>query len=148
MGETLTAICADESMPDRVTVWRWCEANEEFRNAYARARDEQVETFVDQTIDISDDARNDWMARLGDEDAGEGWVANGEHIQRSRLRVDTRKWVAAKLKPKKYGERQTLEHEGTVTHYVVEVPAPSGDTNQWLNGLSSGGHSPAPSSTS
>jgi hypothetical protein len=34
-----------------------------------------------------------------------GWVLNGEHVQRSRLRVDTRKWFASKVAPKIYGDK-------------------------------------------
>jgi len=61
-------------------------------------------------LDIADDGRNDWMERHGKEDAG--WQANGENIQRSRVRIDTRKWLASKLKPKKYGDKVDLTHGG------------------------------------
>ena len=37
-----------------------------------------------------------------------------EHVQRSRLRVDARKWIASKLKPKKYGDYQKHEHTGSL----------------------------------
>jgi membrane protein implicated in regulation of membrane protease activity len=37
-------------------------------------------------------------------------VVNGEHIQRSRVRIDARKWKASKLAPKKYGEK--IQHAG------------------------------------
>lgn len=77
-----------------------------------RAREAQADTLADELLDISDDARNDWMKRNhGDDDPG--WVANGEHIQRSRLRVDTRKWIASKLKPKKYGDKLELASDPT-----------------------------------
>jgi hypothetical protein len=36
-------------------------------------------------------------------------IVNLEHIQRDRLRVDVRKWIASKLRPKKYGDRTTVE---------------------------------------
>lgn len=36
---------------------------------------------------------------------GEDEKYNGDAVQRSKLRVDARKWVAAKLKPKKYGDK-------------------------------------------
>lgn len=106
-GESLRSICRSDEMPGLSTVYRWLLAHEEFREQYARAKDEQADTLADEIIEISDDARNDWMERHGEQDAG--WVANGEHIQRSRLRVDARKWIASKLKPKKYGDRQVIE---------------------------------------
>lgn len=69
--------------------------------------------MVDDMLDIADDARNDYMA-ANDPD-NPGYKLNGEHINRSRLRVDARKWIAAKLKPKKYGEKVEHEHSGRLT---------------------------------
>jgi len=34
------------------------------------------------------------MQRRGNDERG-GWELNGEHIQRSRVRIDTRKWMLA-----------------------------------------------------
>jgi hypothetical protein len=55
------------------------------------------------------------MERLDDDGKPIGWQLNGEHLQRSRLRVDTRKWIASKLKPKKYGDKVEHEHSGKLT---------------------------------
>ena len=106
-GESLRTICLDEHMPGKSTVFRWLSANEAFQDHYARARELQAETLFDDVLEIADDARNDWMERRGEEDVG--WAVNGENIQRSKLRIDARKWMAGKLQPKKYGER--VEHE-------------------------------------
>ncbi|HRP05296.1 MAG TPA: hypothetical protein PLV87_10330, partial [Opitutaceae bacterium] len=67
--------------------------------------------MADEMMEIADDARNDWMERRGEEDAG--WQVNGEHIQRSRLRVDTRKWMLSKALPKLYGEKQEIDHKSS-----------------------------------
>ena len=120
-GESLRAICADDAMPDKSTVLRWL-ANEEhasFRDQYARAREMQADHLAEDILEISDDARNDWMERNHGE-ADPGWVANGEHIQRSRLRVDSRKWLASKLAPKKYGDKVT--HAGDADNPLQLVP--------------------------
>lgn len=109
-GESLRAICRDEDMPSQSMVFRWLEANEAFRERYARARELQADTFADELTEICDDGRNDWMERNAGED--KGWQANGENIQRARLRVDTRKWIASKLKPKKYGDKIETTHQG------------------------------------
>lgn len=109
-GESLRSICTSEDMPVQSTVFRWLVKNEEFREQYTRAREAQADTLFDDILDIADDARNDWMERRGEEDAG--WQANGEHIQRSRLRVDARKWMAGKLAPKKYGDKQQMQVAG------------------------------------
>lgn len=111
-GRSLRSICQADDMPSCTTVFVWLQKHPEFTEQYVRAREAQADTLADELLDISDDARNDWMKRNhGDDDPG--WVANGEHIQRSRLRVDTRKWIASKLKPKKYGDKLELASDPT-----------------------------------
>lgn len=113
-GRSLRSICLADDMPNAGTVCRWLASNETFREQYERAREAQADTLADELLDIADDGTNDWMERYDDEDKKRGWVENGEALARSRLRVDTRKWVAAKLKPKKYGDKQQVEHSGAV----------------------------------
>jgi hypothetical protein len=69
-----------------------------------------MEAWADEIVDICDDASNDWMERNNGDDKESSWVLNGEHVQRSRLRIDTRKWLLSKLKPEKYGDK--LQHGG------------------------------------
>ena len=104
-GESLRTICRSDGMPSRTEVFRWLadDANAAFRDQYARAKEFGIEAMADDIQEISDDARNDWMEANGEDNAG--WRANGEHIQRSRLRVDSRKWILSKLAPKKYGDK-------------------------------------------
>jgi hypothetical protein len=113
-GESLRAICRDEDMPDRQTVTNWLIKDETFFGQYTRAREAQADCLVDEILEISDDGRNDWMERRSEAEKGagveSGWVLNGEHVQRSRLRVDTRKWFASKVFPKRYGDK--VEHSG------------------------------------
>jgi hypothetical protein len=108
-GESLRAICADEGMPGRTTVWRWLEASEAFRNQYARAREAQAESLADDIVTIADDGRNDtWL-----DDAGNR-VNMPDVIARSKLRVDARKWILSKLKPGTYGDKVETTHRGGV----------------------------------
>jgi hypothetical protein len=102
-GESLRTICRDEGMPSKATVFSWLRTKPDFLDQYARAKEESADALTDEMLEISDDARNDWMERHDGENVG--WQANGEHIQRSRLRIETRKWLASKLKPKKYGDK-------------------------------------------
>jgi hypothetical protein len=120
-GESLRTICADEDMPSRVSVYRWLEADEALRDQYARAREEQADTLFDEILEIADDGRNDWMERNGEEDRG--WRENGEALGRARLRIDARKWMAGKLRPKKYGERLALAGDGDAPLTVVIAPS-------------------------
>ena len=124
-GESLRSICEDSDMPNKETVRRWLRDGEDLRAQYARAREIQADTLFDEMLDIADDARNDWMEKRGEDDAG--WVANGEHIQRSRLRIDARKWMAGKLRPKVYGDKLDLSStDGSMTPQptIIEFVAP------------------------
>lgn len=110
-GESLLKICREDAMPSRGTIFRWLIENVEFKNKYEAAREMQAELFADELNEIADDGTNDWM-ESADKEGGVGYKLNGEHIQRSRLRIDTRKWIASKLKPKKYGDKIQAEHTG------------------------------------
>lgn len=104
-GESLTQICrTSEHLPHRATVFRFIATDKEFRDSYAEARAIQADTMADEILDIADDAENDWMLREGKGDAP-AWVINGEHVQRSRLRIESRKWLMGKLRPKVYGDK-------------------------------------------
>jgi len=107
-GESLRAICSEDDMPNKATVFRWLAKHTEFSDQYARARDEQAETLFDEILDIADDSRNDWVAAHGDDDGNQGWRENTEAIRRSQMRIDARKWMAGKLKPKKYSEKHII----------------------------------------
>lgn len=115
-GESVRAICLDDDMPGQSTVYQWLIAHKEFQEQYARARETQADYYAEEIIEISDDGRNDWMERRSESEKGAGvntgWVLNGEHVQRSRLRVDARKWIAARLAPKKYGDKLETTIEG------------------------------------
>lgn len=108
-GISLRTVCLADDMPNKSTVFRWLRTNEEFRDQYEIAKAECADAYADEIIDIADDGSNDYMTRKNS-DGSEYEVVNSEHIQRSRLRVDARKWVASKLKPKKYGDKTT--HSG------------------------------------
>lgn len=116
-GVSLRSVCKAEGMPDKSTVFRWLRLYPEFRDQYTRAKEESADALVEEILDIADNGSNDWMAD-NDKD-NPGYKTNGEAINRSRLRVDTRKWIASKMKPKKYGEK--IEHEHTATDDLVDA---------------------------
>jgi len=143
-GEPLTRICRDEKMPSLTTVYRWLADDQhvQFRDMYARCREDQADTMADEILEIADDGLNDWIVRAGDGEEGGGIVFNSEHVQRSRLRVDARKWIAAKLKPRKYGDRVTQEHTGGVE--ITHKRSADDLTDDELAAIAAGG-CPAPS---
>ena len=111
-GESLRSIGGDEGMPSQRTIYRWLAVHEGFRQQYARARETQADTIFDEILDIADNSTNDWMEKHGDQGENIGWRENGEAMQRAKLRVDARKWMASKLAPKKYGDSQLLKLAG------------------------------------
>lgn len=110
-GKSVREICVADDMPGCSTVYRWLQSNETFREQYVRAREVQAERLAEEIIEIADDGTNDWMERQR-KDGSTETVVDQENINRSRLRVDARKWVASKLLPKKYGDRVTTELTG------------------------------------
>lgn len=107
-GLSLRQTCQLEGMPAASAVHRWLNDHPEFQEQYAKARQVLCEHWADEILDIADDGTNDWMNRPGD-DGEEVRVIDHEHIARSRLRVDTRKWVLSKLSPKKWGDKQEID---------------------------------------
>ena len=94
-GKSLVTILKKKGMPSYTRVMVWLQENEGFRDRYARARADQADFLADEILAISDKATK---------------AKDNVTIQAARLRIDTRKWVASKLKPKKYGER--VAHAG------------------------------------
>lgn len=111
-GKSLKSICEPEDMPCKATVYLWLQQKPEFLDLYVRAREDQADTLADEIIDIADDSKHDIMI-VTNADGTEREVENREVVNRSRLRVDARKWVASKLKPKKYGD--AMIHKGDET---------------------------------
>ena len=93
-----------DDMPVESTIYLWLYKNKEFSEMYTHAKLFQADLLAEECLDIADDSRNDWMEALGDDDQGFGWRFNGDHVNRCRLRIDTRKFFAVKLLPKKYGK--------------------------------------------
>lgn len=109
-GVTLTQISKRPGMPGVTTILAWA-MNDKlgFYEQYARAREIGYQRMADQLIDIADDGRNDWE-EIETRD-GSFIKLNREATERSKLRVDTRKWLLSKALPKIYGEKVDVKHE-------------------------------------
>ena len=110
-GESVRLIAEDKDMPAQKTVYNWLKDRPEFLQQYMRAREDQADFWAEEIIEISDNT-NDDITTKKNPDGTEYDTVNHEHIQRSRLRVDSRKWLASKLKPKRYGDTKKLELAG------------------------------------
>ena len=109
IGRVLQNGWEGQTLPRYSTFMLWLEESPVFSERYAKAKQAQAEYMVSELLEIADDGRNDWIER--NDPSNPGYRVNGEHINRSRLRVDTRKWVAAKLMPKVYGEKLETTHK-------------------------------------
>jgi len=99
IGESLRSICRDDEMPSMASIFLWLGKHPEFSEQYTRAREAQAEAHADRIVEIADDDTLD--------------------PNHKRIMVDARKWVASKLKPKRYGDKLDLEHKGEVGLTVV-----------------------------
>jgi len=90
-------------MPNKATVFRWLASIECFRDQYARARETQADSYADDIVGIAD----------GDGDPND-----------KRVRIDARKWMAGKMRPKVYGDKLDIDARAAVT---VMIPAPLAD---------------------
>lgn len=123
-ARSLRSICLGDDMPSQSTVFRWLADDRyaEFRERYARAREAQADAIFDEILDIADDGSNDWIERKRD-DGSTDTVLDHEHVQRSKLRIEARRWMAGKLRPKVYGDKIEHEHTGGVAITVTEEDA-------------------------
>ena len=120
-GYTLRQISETKGMPNKSTICRWLASdNKEFQDQYAHAKEFQADMMAEEIIDIADDGANDWEER--ESKNGNTFIAlNGEHFGRSKIRIEARKWLMGKMKPKKYGDRQIIA--GDKDNPIAIVPA-------------------------
>lgn len=111
-GEPLREICRDETMPAWRTVYDWMRAHSDFSTRIADARDLGEDALAQECLSIADDASNDWMEKYDKDGDCIGWQLNHDHVQRSKLRIETRLKLLAKWNPKKWGEKVDLNHGG------------------------------------
>lgn len=97
-GTSLKDICLRDDMPARSTVYVWFRKIDGFMDMYVRAREERAELFADEIVRIADEC---------------------EDPQKARVQIDARKWAAAKLNPKNYGDKIDLNHGGQKDNPIV-----------------------------
>lgn len=130
-GKSLRTVCKADEMPHMRTIFRWLREDEEFCHQYARAKEESADALVEEMLEIADDGSNDLMTIEKGDYSYE--VENREVTNRSKLRVDTRKWIASKLKPKRYGDKLDLTSLGRRIEapvYASEIKPRHADTEE------------------
>lgn len=108
-------------MPHRNTVRNWSESEPDISVRIARAREDGEDRLAAECLEIADDSTNDYI------ETKHGPQLNAEHVQRSKLRIETRLKLLAKWNPKKYGDRLELagkvEIPQTVLRSVLDEPS-------------------------
>ena len=103
-GKSLRTIAALDGMPAQSTIMVWLDGKHpDFTEQYARAREAQADKLAEEILSIADDGRSDTYI-----DAEGNTKSDPEVIQRSKLRVEARKWLASKMAPKKYGDKMAI----------------------------------------
>jgi len=118
-GKSLLAVCRRPDMPNRRTFERWCERDPALKARYDDACRAREDVIFEEILEIADDTTYDTTVT----DHGE--QPNSEWISRSRLRVDARKWVLARMNRKKYGDKVDSEIDvkgeiKTITRRIVD----------------------------
>lgn len=110
-GESLRSILQyanREILPTPATFLEWVKNDNSLAKQYARACEVRADAIADEILEIADEANAD--VNIGDD--GKMYV-NGEVVQRSRLKIDARKWLLSKMQPKKYGDKLDLDHQSS-----------------------------------
>lgn len=106
-GESLRSICRDESLPPESTVRQWVlDDRNGFSAQYARAREVQADALFDEIQDIADTHEVGEKRTVKADGSTE--IVQADMIEHRRLRIDARKWMAGKLRPKKYNDKTII----------------------------------------
>jgi hypothetical protein len=98
-GEPLGRTLSEKGMPSRTSFYTWLEEIKGYSERYARACELRADAIFEEIFDIADETSRDTII------TEKGEIPNSEWINRSRLRVDARKWALSKMNPKKYGDK-------------------------------------------
>ena len=122
-GESLRSICKDDHLPVISTVMLWVAGDKYgFSEQYDKACRARAHYWADELLDIADNGTNDFVERDG------GYKTDQEAIQRSRLRVDARKWLLSKMLPK-FSDKDYPEGEAAPTPVTVNIQVEDGRVN-------------------
>jgi len=97
------------------TFYEWLKSDEDKSKRYAHACEVRQDAMVDEILEIADNKNPELNIVDGN------IVIDGTAVQRSKLQIDTRKWLLAKMNPKKYGDRVSLDHGGQVDNPVQVI---------------------------
>jgi hypothetical protein len=147
-GESMRSICRDPEMPAISSIFKWLREEVEFSEQYALAADMRADAMAEDCLDIADNIEGQPVLIDGVPlviDGKQVCVIDNVSVQHAKLRVDTRKWHASKIKPKKYGDKLSqelsgpnggpIEHKATVITTDMDTETAARLYQEALNGL-------------
>lgn len=114
-GLSLRKAIEPRDMPSSQTFYKWLEEDEEKSKQYTYVCARRADFLADEILEIADESNAD--AWVGDDGTTR---IDGQAVQRSKLMVDTRKWLMSKMHPKKYGNKVDVTSDGK---QIKQVPA-------------------------
>lgn len=126
----LATICKEEGFPVPSTVYLWLTQNASFSERYARAKEDQLQILEDEILEIADNTQLGVIVT----DKGDGTTERkqADMIEHRKLRIESRKWLMGKLKPKKYGDKTTLSNDPESPLSIAVVHVSQGANNGQL----------------
>lgn len=114
-AEAIRTICKDDWLPAWDTFRKRLIADDAFAARYARAKEDAADTLFDEVLIIADSQEGDVITVDGQDSV------NHDNINRARLRIDARKWLAGKLRPKVYGEKIDVNNKHDMSDPMAEM---------------------------
>lgn len=111
-GEAVRTVLKEKNMPDSKTFYDWIDKDEDKLQQYARACARRADAIFEDAMQIADTPQDGVITKM-DKD-GEIETTTADMIAHRRLQVETRRWAAGKLNPKKYGDKVQQEHSGEI----------------------------------
>ena len=103
-GRSVHSICKDKDMPSRPTFYKWLADHDQFLNKYNAATEQRADFHFDEMLDIADSVEPETA-----------------EVSKAKLQIDTRKWIVARMRPRKYGDNPQEEDGESDNAQPVQV---------------------------
>ena len=105
-GKSVSNACIKAKLT-KSTYLRWISENDQYEIHHSTAMQDRADSMFEDILKICDSTEDDIIIN---EDGNP--IINHNVIQRDRLRIDARKWILAKMVPKKYGDKVDVTSGG------------------------------------
>lgn len=103
-GMALRNVLKLDNMPSNETFYKWLNEDDNKTKQYVRACEARADEIFEDILNIADESYADKKVLESGEE-----VVDNEVVQRSRIRIDARKWMLSKMNPKKYSDKLQVD---------------------------------------